>query len=157
MPGAVATLRVAGIGMVSNDPTTADFPAALAAAHGLAEAGLGPPDLDVVEVHDAAAPPTWCLEEIGLRGEGEALQLLPPARPRRVAGCRSTPAAACSPAATRSAPPAAAQIVELADQLRGRAGARQTPGARIALAQNGGGILGEHEAVAVVTILERTR
>jgi acetyl-CoA acetyltransferase len=49
-----------------------------------------------------------------------------------------------------------AQLIELADQLRGRCGARQVPGASIALAQNSGGILDDgDEAVAAVTILTR--
>jgi len=38
-------------------------------------------------------------------------------------------------------------------QLRGEAGARQVQGARIALAENGGGFYGYEEAVACVTIL----
>lgn len=49
------------------------------------------------------------------------------------------------------------QVFELVTQLRGEAGARQVDGARLALAENGGGFspfgTGE-EAVAVVTILE---
>ena len=48
------------------------------------------------------------------------------------------------------------QLVELANQLRGRCGARQVAGARTALAQNSGGILDDgDEAVAAVTILSR--
>jgi len=39
--------------------------------------------------------------------------------------------------------------------LRGEAGARQVEGARIALAENGGGFYAGGEAVAAVTILER--
>jgi acetyl-CoA acyltransferase len=45
------------------------------------------------------------------------------------------------------------QLAELADQLRGRCGDRQVAGARVALAQNAGGVLGEDNAAAVVTIL----
>ena len=45
------------------------------------------------------------------------------------------------------------QLVELVDQLRGRCGARQVEGARIALAENGGGFLGRDAAAMVVTIL----
>jgi acetyl-CoA acetyltransferase len=45
------------------------------------------------------------------------------------------------------------QIFELVCQLRGRAGARQVEGARVALAENGGGFLAGQEAVAAVTIL----
>ena len=45
------------------------------------------------------------------------------------------------------------QIHELVLQLRGKAGARQVPGARHAIAENGGGVIGIEEAVACVTIL----
>ncbi len=151
-------VRVAGIGMVSNDPTTAAYPAELAAAKAFAAAGVGPADINVVEVHDAAAPAElWCLEEIGLCREGEALALL---RSGAIGQGGRLPVNTGGGLLSRGHPVGAtgcAQVVELADQLRGRAGARQAPGARIALAQNGGGILGDHEAVAVVTILERTR
>jgi acetyl-CoA acyltransferase len=47
------------------------------------------------------------------------------------------------------------QIVELADQLRGRCGGRQVEGARIALAENGGGFLGSDGAAMVVTVLSK--
>jgi len=48
-----------------------------------------------------------------------------------------------------------AQLVELTEQLRGRAGKRQVEGARVALAENAGGFLGPDQAVASVTILSR--
>ncbi len=41
------------------------------------------------------------------------------------------------------------QVVELVTQLRGEAGPRQVQGARIALAENGGGLHGLEEAAAV--------
>jgi acetyl-CoA acetyltransferase len=47
------------------------------------------------------------------------------------------------------------QLFELTQQLRGRAGKRQVEGARIAVAENGGGFHGVEEAAAVVTILGR--
>lgn len=50
-----------------------------------------------------------------------------------------------------------AQLVELADQLRGRGGARQVQGARIGLAENAGGSLGNGPAACVVTILAALR
>jgi acetyl-CoA acetyltransferase len=46
-----------------------------------------------------------------------------------------------------------AQIVELVDQLRDRCGERQVKGARVALAENGGGWLENDPASATVTIL----
>ena len=48
-----------------------------------------------------------------------------------------------------------AQIFELVAQLRGEADARQVEGARIAIAENGGGLQGIEEAAAVITILSR--
>ena len=47
------------------------------------------------------------------------------------------------------------QIFELVTQLRHEAGARQVEGARLALAENGGGFQGFEEAAASVTILAR--
>ncbi|RYD20787.1 MAG: thiolase family protein, partial [Lysobacteraceae bacterium] len=47
------------------------------------------------------------------------------------------------------------QLHELVTQLRGEAGARQVEGARIAMQENGGGLIGVDEAVVGVTILER--
>jgi len=49
----------------------------------------------------------------------------------------------------------AAQIVELREQLLGRCGPRQVEGARVALAHNGGGMLGPDAAAMCVTILSR--
>jgi acetyl-CoA acetyltransferase len=49
----------------------------------------------------------------------------------------------------------AAQIVEITEQLRGRAHQRQVEGARIGLAHNGGGMIGTDAAATVVSILSR--
>jgi hypothetical protein len=40
-------------------------------------------------------------------------------------------------------------------QLRDEANGRQVPAARFAIAENGGGVIGIEEAVAVVTVLGR--
>lgn len=47
------------------------------------------------------------------------------------------------------------QLQELVLQLRGEAGQRQVSGARIAVAENGGGFWGLEEAATTVSILER--
>jgi hypothetical protein len=46
-----------------------------------------------------------------------------------------------------------AQVAEIAQQLRGRAGASQVANARVGLAQMAGGLLGRDSAVSVVHIL----
>ena len=46
-------------------------------------------------------------------------------------------------------------VYELCQQLRGDAGERQVEGARIALAENGGGVIGFDEAACSVLILAR--
>jgi acetyl-CoA acetyltransferase len=48
-----------------------------------------------------------------------------------------------------------AQIFELVTQLRGEAGKRQVERARVAVAENGGGLWGIEEAVCVVSILSQ--
>ena len=47
------------------------------------------------------------------------------------------------------------QIYELTTQLRGEAGNRQVESARMAIAENGGGLYGIEESVAAITILGR--
>ena len=47
------------------------------------------------------------------------------------------------------------QIYELVSQLRGECGARQVEGAQVAVAENGGGLVGLEEAVAAITVLAR--
>jgi len=46
------------------------------------------------------------------------------------------------------------QLHELVTQLRGEAGKRQVHGARIAVAENGGGFYETEEAATTVTVLE---
>lgn len=119
-------------------------------------AGIGPDDLDVVELHDAAAPAELIIsEELGLCGSGEAPKML--ADGETTLGGR-LPINTSGGLLSKGHPVGAtgcAQIVELTDQLRGRAGDRQVEGAQIGLAENGGGYLGDDPAAVVVTILSR--
>jgi acetyl-CoA acetyltransferase len=124
------------------------------AARAYEKAGVGPDDVDVAEVHDATA--------FGEVLQTEMLGLVPPgeggpaaARGETTLGGR-IPVNPSGGLESKGHPLAASglgQVFELTEQLRGEAGSRQVPGARIALAENGGGFhLGE-EAVASVTIL----
>lgn len=117
-------------------------------------AGIGPDDLDVVELHDATAPAELIhYENLGLCAPGEAVKLLRsgdtavggrlPVNPSGGLMSRGHPIGATG----------AGQIIELVQHLRGTAGARQTEGAKVALAENNGGQLAGDSAVAVVTIL----
>lgn len=125
-----------------------------ASQHAYEQAGVGPGDLDVVELHDAAAPAElMTYEELGLCAEGAGPALL--ASGATALGGRM-PVNPSGGLLSRGHPIGATgcgQLVELAEQLRGRCGQRQVGGARVALAHNGGGFLGADAAATVVTVL----
>jgi acetyl-CoA acetyltransferase len=127
-----------------------------AARAAYAEAGVGPQDVDVIELHDAAAPAELIVyEELGLCEAGKGPELL---RSGATALGGSIPANPSGGLLSKGHPIGAtgcAQLVELTDQLRGRCGARQVSGARIALSENAGGFLENDAAAATVTILGR--
>jgi acetyl-CoA acyltransferase len=136
--------------------TTRDDVAARAARTAWEEAGLGPADVHVSELHDATAfGELHQLEVLGFCEEGRGGELAlsgdiavggrQPINPSGGLECRGHPIAASG----------LAQIHELVVQLRGEAGARQATGARIALAENGGGNVGYEEAALCIHILER--
>jgi acetyl-CoA acetyltransferase len=130
--------------------------AARAAARAYELAGVGPQDLDVVELHDAAAPAELLLyEELGLCGDGDGAALL---RSGATQLGGRLPVNTSGGLLAKGHPIGAtgcAQLVELTEQLRGRAGARQVDRARIALAENGGGFLATDSAAAAIHVLER--
>ena len=127
---------------------------AVAARKVYEKAGVSPADVDVVEVHDATAMGEILqaenLQLVDFGGAGPAA-----ARGEFSIGGR-VPINPSGGLESRGHPISAtglAQIHELVTQLRGEAGARQVEGARIALQENGGGLYGYEEAVAVLTLL----
>lgn len=123
----------------------------LAAAQAYEMAGLGPEDLDLVELHDCfATAEILHYENLRLCGEGEAGRLIDSGAtalggriPVNVSGgllSKGHPIGATG----------VANIVEIVEHLRGEAGARQVAGARIGLAH----VLG-FGAAAGVHILEK--
>jgi acetyl-CoA acyltransferase len=147
-------VQVRGVGMASRDPGSSRLPSSVAADLAYASAGVGPDDIDVAELHDAAAPAELILmEAVGLCGPGGSIDLIRsgatglggklPVNPSGGLIARGHPLGATG----------CAQLAELTEQLRGRCGKRQVDSARLALAQNSGGVLDDSEAVATVTIL----
>ena len=123
-------------------------------------AGVGPDELDVVELHDAfSIAELLYTEELGLCGPGEGADLL---RSGRTSSLDAGSTAVVNPSGgllSRGHPigaTGAAQIAELTAQLTDRAGPRQRQEARTAMAHvTGGGASGFDNGACVVTILSR--
>jgi len=149
-----ATVMRSGLGKVGLEPHEMAGRRAALAAYEIS--GYGPSDFHVVECHDAAAPAELVLyEELMLCEEGEGAALL---RSGATSLGGRMPVNTSGGLLAKGHPVGAsgcAQIVELSEQLWGRAGARQVEGARVALAENGGGWIGSDSAAVVVTVLER--
>ncbi|MEK7324886.1 MAG: thiolase domain-containing protein, partial [Chloroflexota bacterium] len=117
-----------------------------------AQAGIGPQDLDLFELHDAfSIMAALSLEACGFaeRGQGVRLGLEGEIGPRG-----KVPVATRGGLKARGHPVGATgvyQLVEVVQQLRGEAGETQVPDARIGMAQNIGG----SGATVVTHILKR--
>lgn len=119
-----------------------------------AQTGVAPQDVSLAEVHDATA--------IGEILQSELLGLVPMGQGGVAAERGETAIGGRIPInpsgglESKGHPIGATglgQVFELVTQLRGEAGSRQVMGARIALAENGGGLAGVEEAVACLTLL----
>jgi acetyl-CoA acetyltransferase len=117
--------------------------------------GLGPEAIDVAEVHDATS---FCeiyqAEMLGFCAVGEGGPFI--ASGASALGGK-LPINLSGGLVSKGHPVGAtglSMIHELTLQLRGEAGERQSRRARLALAQNGGGVIGFDEAVCSVIILE---
>ncbi len=151
-----ARVRVRACALVSGRDRGPGEPGAVerAAQAAYEQAGVGPSDLDVVELHDAAAPAELITyEELGLCGEGEGPALLASGATALGGQVPVNPSGGLLSKGHPIGATGCAQLVELTEQLRGRCGQRQVAGARLALAQNGGGFLGTDAAAMVVTVL----
>jgi acetyl-CoA acetyltransferase len=120
-----------------------------------AQAGVGPTDLDVIELHDAfTISELLYYEALGLCSRGDAPALL-------ASGATSLggriPVNPSGGLLAKGHPPGAtgvAQVVEICEQLQRRAGRRQVEGARLGLTQvTGGGIWGVDHAACSIHIL----
>ena len=128
----------------------------VAAQKAYQQAGLGPEDIDVAEVHDATS---FCeiyqAEMLGFCGEGEGGALVE--RGMTHIGGR-IPINTSGGLVSKGHPVGATGLsmtADLVEQLRGEAGLRQVEDAHTALAENGGGAMGFDEAACSVVILQR--
>lgn len=129
---------------------------ALTAGRAYDEAGIGPDDVDVVEVHDAMAPGELLYyEHLGFCEHGGAAELLRSGATQIGGRIPVNPSGGLSSRGHPTGATGLAQVAELVWQLRGEAGARQTREPRLALAQNSGGWLEGESAACNVHVLER--
>jgi acetyl-CoA acetyltransferase len=128
----------------------------VAAQKAYRSSGYSPGDIDVAEVHDATS---FCeiyqVEMLGFAPVGEG-------GPFVESGATGPdgpiPVNTSGGLVSKGHPVGAtglSMIGELVTQLRGEAGERQVAGARVALAENGGGVIGLEEAACSVAILDR--
>lgn len=151
-------VRIAASTMTAGKYRRLDEPglSQLAAQKAYKAAGLTAADIDLAEVHDATS---FCeiyqSEMLGFCGMGEGGRL---AESGATSLGGSIPINLSGGLVSKGHPVGAtglSMIDELMRQLRGEAGPRQVSGARIALAENGGGVMGFDEAACSVMILQK--
>lgn len=103
------------------------------------KAGIGPEDIDVLELPDNSS---WhylqYLETCGFCGEGEAEKMLREGQTQIGGKLAVCPSGGFSSFGEAIGAQAVWQVVEASNQLRGRCGERQVPNARVAMAQTYG-------------------
>jgi acetyl-CoA acetyltransferase len=117
-------------------------------------ASIGPDEVSLAEVHDATAfGEIQQAENLMLCGFGEGGPLAESGATRIGGRIPINPSGGLESKGHPIGATGLGQIFELVTQLRGEAGNRQVEGARIAIAENGGGVIGVEAAAVAVTIL----
>jgi len=125
-------------------------PSSLAADAAYEEAGVGPSDLHVVECQDTdAARELLGYEELRLCERGGSAALLESGATERGGRLPVNPSGGLLAKGEPLGASALGQVVEITQQLRGTAGARQVDGARVGLAHTVG--RGANAAVVILT------
>lgn len=139
-----------------NDDDYVNHCTALASRKAYELAGVGPHDISVAEVHDATAMGEIIqVENLGFCDFGQGGVIAERGETSIGGRIPVNPSGGLESKGHPVGATGIGQVHELVTQLRDEAGARQVKGARIALAENGGGLQGIEEAVACITILGR--
>ena len=154
-------IRIAGVGASSDRVGLADrqayteIPASRRAAETAYEtSGYGPDDVDVAELHDCfAIAELVAYEDLGFAERGEGARLVESEETALDGTIPVNPSGGLKSKGHPIGATGAGQLVELTDQLVGRAGDRQVDDAAVGLAHNVGGSGG----AAVVHVLENER
>lgn len=162
--GLDATVRIAGQALTTDSPSTftGDMRhvvgydvAADAARRAYDEAGIGPDDIPVVELHDCfTTNELVSYEALGLTPEGTAEKFIRDGDNTHGGRVVTNPSGGLLAKGHPLGATGLAQCAELTWQLRGTAGARQVPGARTALQHNLG--LGSACVVTVYEAVDRS-
>jgi benzoylsuccinyl-CoA thiolase BbsB subunit len=132
-----------------------DMPNATArAAHAAYEAaGIDPADVDVAEGLDYTSMAEILLyEDLGLVGKGEGVKAIRDERDGRTAHFVFSPGGGLLRRGHPLGATGIAQVVEIVWQLRGEAGERQVPGAKIGLTHAAGGVITGVDDEGLVTV-----
>ena len=159
--GVASAVRIAGQAMTTDRPDTFDSGdmrqlvgcgmAEEAARRACEQAGIGPQDVDVVELHDCFAQNELIsYEALGLCPRGGAEKFIEDGDNTYGGRVVTNPSGGLLSKGHPLGATGLAQCAELVQQLRGAAGVRQVPGARVGLQHNVG--LG---GACVVTVYER--
>jgi acetyl-CoA acetyltransferase len=149
-----SSVIVSGWDLAEGDPSIGEY----AAQQAYQSAGIGPGDLSVVELHDASAPSEIiAYDYLGICDKGLGGLLIDDGSTRLGGRIPVNVSGGLLRKGHPIGASGAAQIVELTEQLQGRAHDRQVESARIGLAHNGGGMIGTDAAATVVSILSRER
>jgi acetyl-CoA acetyltransferase len=121
--------------MPTDSPVVPDEPVtSRAAAEAFAQAGLGPEDLDVVELQDTDSGTEIIVsEQLGLCETGRGGELVESGETRLGGRLPVNPSGGLLSKGEPVGASALGHVYEIANQLRGRCGARQVPGARTGL------------------------
>lgn len=121
------------------------------------EAGIGPEDVDLAEVHDAfAIAELLYYEALGFCARGEAAKLLEDGDSSLGGRIPVNPSGGLLAKGHPIGATGVAQIVEIVRQLRGQCGERQVEGAKVGLTHcTGGGVSGFDHGVCSIHLFAR--